>query len=288
LPAGSLPANAGAAYQFVRSELSKAGIATLDMDAALLLEWVTGLDRLAILSRPDAQLTDAQIQSLTEALNARLAGKPVHRLLGRRVFFGMQFDLSDETLEPRPDTECVVELALKALSNRKHDALSLLDLGTGSGIIAISLLSRFPNARAIAADISEDALATACGNAESNGVAGRFQALKSDWFDKVEDQFDLIISNPPYISSAEIASLSREVREHDPLAALDGGEDGLDAYRLIAGQARSHLREGGYLALEIGHDQRESVTGICVREGLIPVEAATDLGGNDRALLFGL
>lgn len=280
--------NAGAAYQFVRSELSQAGIETPDLDAALLLEWVTGLDRLAILARPESSLSQEQIQSLTAALNARLAGKPVHRLIGRREFFGMPFDLSDETLEPRPDTECVVELALKAFASRRREVLSILDLGTGTGVIAISLLSRLPNARAVAVDICENAMATAGRNAEINSVATRFQSLKSDWFDKVEGRFDLIISNPPYIPSAEIALLAREVREHDPIAALDGGEDGLAAYRLIAAQALNHLREGGYLALEIGHDQQQSVISICVREGFTLVKASKDLSGNDRALMFAL
>jgi release factor glutamine methyltransferase len=288
LAARSLPATAGAAYQTVRQSLARAGVATPDLDASVLVEWVTGLDRLAILARPAAPLTQVQVRSLGEALLERLAGKPVHRLTGRREFFGMPFELSPATLEPRPDTECVVELALAALEERRMEHLSILDLGTGAGVIAISLLSRLANARAVAVDLSADALAAAARNAELNGVGLRLRTLKSDWFEKVAGRFDLIISNPPYIRTAEIASLSREVREHDPLAALDGGEDGLEAYRQIAAQARSHLCESGYLALEIGHDQRDIVAGLCAREGFKLVEAATDLGGHDRALLFAL
>jgi release factor glutamine methyltransferase len=284
----SLPATVGAAYQTVRQSLAQSGIPTPDSDAALLVEWITGLDRLAILARPDAPLTDGQVKSMGEALFERLAGKPVHRLIGRREFFGMPFELSPGTLEPRPDTECVVELAHGALEKRRTEQLSILDLGTGAGIIAISLLSRLADARAVAVDLSADALATAARNAKLNGVGPRLHTLKSDWFDKVSGQFDLIISNPPYIRTAEIASLSPEVREHDPMAALDGGEDGLAAYRLIAGQARGFLRAAGYLALEIGHDQRDSVTDLCAREGFRLVEAAADFGGHDRALLFAL
>lgn len=288
MPPGSLPATAGAAYQFVRQQLSQANIAAADLDAALLTEWATGLNRLEIMARPETALTDSQSRSLVGGLDARLAGKPVHRLVGRRDFFGMPFELSDETLEPRPDTECVVELALRSLGGRLSERLFILDLGAGTGIIAVSLLSRLPNAQALAVDLSEKALATTQRNAEINGVVPRLRTLKSDWLEKVEGRFDLIISNPPYIKSPDIAALSREVREHDPMLALDGGVDGLAAYRLISVQALGHLHANGYLALEIGHDQRESVAGICVKAGFKLLEVARDLGGNDRALLFSL
>jgi release factor glutamine methyltransferase len=243
LPSGPLPPKAGAAYQALRGDFVSAGIATAELDASILLKEVAGFDRLAILARPDALLTEAQVQQLTAARDARLSGKPVHRIIGRRDFFGMPFELSDETLEPRPDSECVVELALAALEARRQEPLSILDIGTGTGILAISLLSRLANANALAVDVSENALATAQRNAELNGVAARFRVIQSDWFEEVRGKFDLIISNPPYIKAAEIAALSPDVREHDPIVALDGGADGLVAYRSIASRASAFLAD---------------------------------------------
>jgi release factor glutamine methyltransferase len=282
----TLPTQAGAAYRALRREFENAGIATPDLDASVLLEWTSGLDRLAIMTQPDRLLTGAQISQISQAREARLSGKPVYRITGRREFFGLDFELSKETLEPRPDSECVVELALSLRSAQTEKSLSILDLGTGTGILAISLLSRLPSSRAVAVDVSKDALSTAQKNAERNGVAERFDPLHSSWFENVKGKFDLIISNPPYIKTADISGLSPEVREHDPLLALDGGADGLAAYRLIASAAHDFLNGEGLIVLEIGHDQRESVTSIFEGSGFRLVEWVKDLGGNDRGLLF--
>jgi release factor glutamine methyltransferase len=281
-----LPAQASAAYQMLRRDFANAGVATPELDAYILTEWVTGFDQLALLTNPDRVLPASEVQQLTAARDARLAGRPVYRIIGRREFFGLGFELSEGTLEPRPDSECVIELALKALDGRQAEQLSILDLGTGTGILAISLLSRLPNADAIAVDISSDALSTATKNAELNGVAPRFQALQSNWFENVEGKFDLIISNPPYIRTAGISELSREVRDHDPILALDGGEDGLTAYRVIAANAHDFLVSGGVVVLEIGHDQRDSATTIFESCGFRLVKAIKDLAGNDRGLML--
>jgi release factor glutamine methyltransferase len=286
LPAVLLPAQAEAAYRALRQNFAQAGFTSPDLDASILLKWAAGLDRLAILARPQTLLTDAQITQLSKARDARLSGKPVHRITGRRAFFGLEFALSQETLEPRPDSESVVELALRALSERAGEPLSILDLGTGTGILAISLLSRLEKASAVAVDISAGALATARRNGELNDVRSRLRTLQSDWFENVQGTFDLIISNPPYIRTSEIAALSPEVRDHDPIAALDGGEDGLIAYHSIASAAQKFLAREGLIVLEIGHDQRKSVTAIFERSGLTLVDAAKDIGGNDRGLLF--
>jgi release factor glutamine methyltransferase len=281
-----LPSKAGEAYQALRREFADATIQTPELEASILMEWATGLDRLAVLTHPNTQLSPNQAEQLYAARDARLSGKPVHRIIGRRSFFGLEFELSKETLEPRPDSECVVELALSELSARMADELSILDLGTGTGILAISLLSRLPNATALAVDISQDALSTAQRNAEDNGVAARCQTIQSNWFENVQGKFDLIISNPPYIPTALISELSREVRDYDPLAALDGGADGMVAYRMIASRAQDFLESAGFVALEIGHDQRESVTSIFEGNGFRWIQGAKDLGGNDRGLLF--
>ena len=281
-----IPSNLGGALKHLRDAFSKAGVETPALDARLLLEWVTGADRLAVLTSPERDVDAGQAASLLDAMTRRLGGEPVHRIIGRRGFYGLEFELAPDTLEPRPDTECLVELVLKHLRGREGEALSLLDLGTGTGIIAVSLLANLPNARAVATDISPGALVTCGKNAAANGVLSRLTLLQSNWFESAEGRFDAIVSNPPYIPTEVIRSLSREVREFDPARALDGGAEGLDAYRALAEGAGAHMAVNGFVALEIGHDQRVSVSHIFEGAGFELVESAQDLGGNDRALLF--
>ena len=270
----------------MREAFLRAGLETPELDARLLLEWATGEDRLAVLKSPERKIDAAETAKLSDALRRRLAHEPVHRIMGRRGFYGLEFALSPETLEPRPDTECLVDLVLKHLKGRQGEAPSLLDLGTGTGIIAVSLLANLPNARAVATDISAGALAMCARNAVANGVSARLTCVQSNWFESVEGRFDVIVSNPPYIPTEVISGLSREVREFDPGRALDGGADGLDAYRALAEGAGAHLAEEGIIALEIGHDQRVPVSRIFEVAGFELSEFAQDLGGNERALLF--
>jgi release factor glutamine methyltransferase len=283
-----VPSDIGGALKHVRDAFAKAGIETPGLDARLLLEWATGADRLAVLTTPQREIDASQAGRLLDAMTRRLAHEPVHRIIGRRGFYGLEFELSPETLEPRPDTECLVGLVLKHLAGREEERLSLLDLGTGTGIIAISLLANLPNARAAAADISSGALETCGRNAAANGVSARLSGIQSDWFNAIEGMFDVIVSNPPYIPAAELSGLSPEVREFDPPLALDGGADGLDAYRTLAAGAAAHLAAKGLIAVEIGHTQRACVTQIFEDAGYSRIDAARDLGGRDRALVFGL
>ncbi len=281
-----IPSNLGSALRHLRDAFSKAGVETPELDARHLLEWAAGADRLAVLTSPERMIDSSEAARLQDAMTRRLAHEPVHRIIGRRGFYGLEFDLSPDTLEPRPDTECLVDLVLKHLRGREEEELSLLDLGTGTGIIAISLLAHLPNSQAIATDISSGALEMCGRNAQVNGVLQRLKCVQSNWLEAVEGRFDVIVSNPPYIPTGIISSLSREVREFDPALALDGGEDGLDAYRVIAESAAARLSDNGLVALEIGHDQRASVSGIFSEAGFVPLESARDLGGRDRALLF--
>jgi release factor glutamine methyltransferase len=281
-----VPPNLGGALKHLREAFSKAGVETPELDARLLLEWVTGADRLAVLTSPERNIGAVETAKLFDALQRRIAHEPVHRIIGRRGFYGLEFELSAETLEPRPDTECLVDLVLKHCKGREDEALSLLDVGTGTGAIAISLLANLPNARAVATDISFGALEMCGRNAEINGVLSRLTCVQSNWFDAVEGRFDVIASNPPYIPSEIISCLPREVQDFDPVRALDGGADGLDAYRALADGAAAHLAENGIVALEIGHDQRASVSRIFEVTGFALLEAARDFGGHDRALLF--
>jgi release factor glutamine methyltransferase len=222
-----------------------------------------------------------------DALARRIAHEPVYRILGHRAFYGLDLRLSPATLEPRPDTEALVDLCLPFLRGRVAAGnCRILDLGTGTGAIALALLSQIPEATAVGTDISAQALETAAANADINGMKDRFDPIVSDWFSAIEGQFSLIVSNPPYIPTEDIGMLAPEVRDHDPAKALDGGTDGLNAYRRIAAGAAGHLEAGGRVAVEVGFDQRRAVSAIFEASGLAPIESARDLCGHERALMF--
>lgn len=271
-----------------RQRLRNTGSDTADLDARLLVEHFSGTSRLDAITNPDRAIAPEIAAAVEKALARRMAGEPVHRILGFRDFYGLRFALSPGTLEPRPDTEILVDAILpflKSVSEAGH-VPRILDLGTGTGAIALALLSQVPTARAIGADVSDDALATAAGNAESLGLAGRFAARRSDWFSDVDEKFHAIVANPPYIPSEAMRSLSRDVRDFDPLRALDGGEDGLDPYRVIATQSAKHLERDGRVAVEVGFDQKEQVERLFSEAGYRLTQTGIDLGGHQRALVF--
>ncbi len=278
----------GDVHREARARLMTAGVETADLDARLLVEWVTGCDRLEMIRNPNHPIDEAVLAQLGTVLTRRINGESVHRIIGKRAFFGVELTLSADTLEPRPDTEALVELAIPFLRQRiaEHGVADLIDLGTGTGAIALALLDQFRQLRAVGVDISKGALDTARANAHLAGVSDRFATLCSDWFSEVTGSFDLIISNPPYIPSLEIAGLQREVVLHDPVRALDGGQDGLTPYRIIAGHSRQYLRQGGAVALEIGFGQRRDVEAIFARENFALMGVQKDIGGHERALLF--
>ncbi|TIT64389.1 MAG: peptide chain release factor N(5)-glutamine methyltransferase, partial [Mesorhizobium sp.] len=228
------------------------------------------------------------IVAIDAALRRRVAGEPVHRILGFREFYGLRLWLSPETLEPRPDTETLVEAILpfaKATAERQGEC-RILDLGTGSGAIALALLSAVPGAVATGVDIAAGALATAMRNARDLGLADRFETLESNWFAKVSGSYHVIAANPPYIPRQDIGNLQDEVRGFDPHLALDGGADGLDPYRIIAAEAAGFLETEGLVVVEIGHTQRIEVADIFTAAGYRLADKFRDLGGNDRALVF--
>jgi release factor glutamine methyltransferase len=270
--------------------LAEAGIADAALDARLLVEHVTGTSRTDAVLDPHRPLAPETVEAVQAALRRRLGGEPVHRIIGSREFYGLRLALSSATLEPRPDTEALVDLALpyvRAAADRSGEC-RLLDLGTGTGAVSLALLSQEPRATAVATDISGEALATARTNADMSGNAGRLRTLVSDWFSAVEGRFHIIVSNPPYIASKDIEYLEREVREHDPLAALDGGPDGLSAYRNIADGAATHLEPGGVIAVEIGYDQERDVEAIFAGKRFALDGTGRDLSGTSRALAFTL
>lgn len=271
-----------------RTRLRAAGVDTPELDARLLVEWATGTTRLHLISTPEMVIPSEIADKLGSILARRVAGEPVHRIIGSRAFYGLQFRLSAETLEPRPDTEALIDLVVPHLEKmvEANGIADILDMGTGTGAIAITLATRFERLRAVGVDIAPGALATARLNAHDTDVSSRFAALQSDWYANVRGRFDLIVSNPPYIPHHDIAELSREVREHDPLAALDGGSDGLDFYRALALGASDYLYKGGMIAVEIGAGQADDVERIFAQSDYQLKEVASDLGGHKRALLF--
>jgi release factor glutamine methyltransferase len=278
----------GALHREARARLAEAGVENAALDARLLVEHFTGTSRSDAIADPMREIDGTAAAAVKAALGRRIAHEPMHRILGRREFYGLDLRLSPATLEPRPDTETLVDLCLPFLKERAAAGRDcrILDLGTGTGAIALALLSQIPEATALGTDISAEALETALANADINGVKDRFDGILSDWFAAVEGRFSLIVSNPPYIPTRDIAGLAPEVKDHDPTRALDGGADGLSAYRRIAGGARRHLERDCRVAVEIGFDQRQAVTGIFEAEGFTLTESARDLGGNARGLMF--
>ncbi len=285
-----LPGTLGPLLRAARERLAAAGIADPALDARLIVEHFSGTDRTQAIAEPQRTVEASAVAAVDAALQRRLAGEPVHRILGYREFYGLRLELSAETLEPRPDTETLVEAVLPFVSAtaERLGECRILDLGTGTGAIALALLSVIPAATATGVDISQDALTTATRNAERLGLATRFEALHSDWFAKVSGRYHVIAANPPYIPSRDIGNLQDEVRDFDPHKALDGGADGLGPYRIIAVEAARFLQAEGRIAVEIGHNQRQEVTDIFKASGYVLAGAHRDLGGNDRVLMFEL
>lgn len=264
--------------------LRAAGVETAALDARLLTEGALGGPAVQIdLLAP---LDDAAAAILGGYAERRLSGEPVWRILGEREFWGLPFRLSPATLEPRPDSETLIEAAIETLRERRGEALSILDLGTGTGCLLIATLSEFPQARGLGIDLSQEACETAAANAALNGVADRAAFRQGNWTQGIAQRFDLILSNPPYIPGNEIAGLSPGVRDHDPLLALDGGADGLDPYRNFALSLPASLAPAGVIILEIGAGQEADVATLMQQQGLRYRGARSDLGGHLRALIF--
>jgi release factor glutamine methyltransferase len=264
-----------------------AAVEEAQTDARILVARTLGLNRAQIVSQGDRALSVQEAQTLSERTARRLAREPTSRILGRREFWGLDLIVTSAVLDPRPDTETVVELALDWITTRhlKNEKLRVLDIGTGSGALLLALLAELPSATGVATDISLDALKVARSNAQHLGFGERATFVACNFTSALRGPFDLVVSNPPYISSAEISTLAPEVRDHDPLLALDGGEDGLNAYRAIAADALRLLTPRGRLVVELGQGQAEPVSAIMRAAGLtIETPIRRDLAGINRAL----
>ena len=262
-------------------------IESAELDARILVGAALGLDLSGVIAAAGRPFTSDESIRLEDFTRRRLAGAPVARILGLKEFWGLPLELSAATLVPRHDTETVVELALEMLRAAPHPdrQLRIADIGTGSGAILLALLSELPDADGFGTDISVAALRTASANAARLGLAPRAVFVACDYAAALSGPFDLIVSNPPYIRSAEIAGLATEVRDHDPHRALDGGADGLDAYRALVPQAARLLAHGGALVVEAGHGQSGDIQGLMTAAGLTPDKPPkADLAGIRRAV----
>lgn len=243
-------------------QISTAGVSSAEKDARLLWSFTQG----------DPQQFDTLVRR-------RVAREPMSHLVGYRDFYKHRFLVSAAVLDPRPDTEILIEAALA------RPFQTVLDLGTGSGCILLSLLAEVEGAQGLGTDISQSALSIAAQNAVSLGVDNRARFIQSDWFNRIEGVFDLIVSNPPYIAQEEMAGLAPEVRDHEPSHALTDGSDGLSYYRTITSKFDMYLNAGGYLLVEIGPTQGAAVSQMLRAAGLINVEVLLDLDGRDRVVV---
>jgi release factor glutamine methyltransferase len=275
------------ARRTLAAQLKSAGDDEAELDARILLGAALNLDLTGIIAQASRKLTPAEAALLAQYARRRIAGEPVARILGQKEFWGLPLQLSPATLVPRPDTETVVELALQLLraGGELDRSLRIADLGTGSGAILLALLSELPAAKGFGTDISEEALQTAAANAARAGLSDRATFIACDYASGLAGLFDLIVSNPPYIRSSDIAGLAAEVANHDPLAALDGGADGLDAYRTLIPQAARLLAPGAVLVVEAGQGQSGLIEALMTAAGLTPATAPkADLAGIPRAV----
>lgn len=279
-------ASVAEATRLMAQAFRHAGIDSPEVDARALLGQALRLSRAQLISQSDRLLEAREVAAVSALAARRLRREPVSRILGEKEFWSLSLQVTPDVLVPRPDTETVVEAALDFVTRGglREEALRILDIGTGTGALLLALLRELPKASGIGTDISEAALSVARGNAERNALASRAQFLASDIAAGVAGPFDLIVSNPPYIVHADIATLDPEVRDFDPSLALDGGTDGLDVYRAIAAQAPLLLAPGGLLIVELGAGQEAAVRALFTIAGLTAGAARPDLAGIPRAL----
>jgi len=277
-----------AARRALAAQFRAAGLASPELDARLLVGHALGLDHAALAAADTRSLGADRETSIAALVQRRLAGEPVARILGYKEFWSLPLKIDAATLVPRPETETVVEAALAAIDRRgpRTRPLRIADIGTGSGAILLALMSELPHAFGVGTDISAGALAVARDNAHQLGLRARFIACNVAA--ALRGPFDVIVSNPPYIASADIPGLAADVRDFDPHAALDGGPDGLTVYRAIAAAVPTLLQAGGSVIVELGFGQAKPVTALFAAAGLVPSPPSNDLNGVPRALAASL
>jgi release factor glutamine methyltransferase len=271
------------AWQGAKQRLERAGLSGPVIEARLLVEAAADATRTDIVTDPHRALTPEQEHTLSDYLARRERREPVSHILGRKGFWKIMLQVNAQVLTPRPDTETVVDVVLQDFP--EHAPWSVLDLGVGSGAILLAILAERSAAKGLGVDVSEDALAVARDNAASLGLAPRIALLRGDWTEGLaRDSFDVVVSNPPYIATDIIETLEPEVRQYEPRLALDGGADGLDAYRRLAPEILRVLKPGGRFAVEIGYDQKAPVEALFREAGAQGVRTIRDLADRDRVV----
>jgi release factor glutamine methyltransferase len=265
--------------------LQAAHVESASLDARLLLEHALGLSREQLLFRLDDMLEQRHIDYFRELVACRTRRQPIAQIIGRREFFGLTFKVTSAVLDPRPDSETLIEAVIKRTRD-KQAPLTILDLGTGSGCLLLTLLYEFPNAKGVGVDTSRDAINVAKDNAVNLGLQSRAAFIQSHWCMAVEGTYDIIISNPPYIPAADISTLAPEVSQYEPKQALDGGADGLACYRVIVAALPKHLKKGGLAAIELGLGQAQAVERLAIDNGLKPLGIAHDIQGIARCIIL--
>lgn len=274
--------NLGAILKETADRLAKAGIETARLDARLLVCHATGVELSTLIGFPERDVSADQLAALETLVSLREQRKPVSQILGSKEFWSLDFMVTEDTLTPRPDTETLIDGVLKETPDDK--TISILDLGTGTGCILLSLLHDLPKATGVGVDISPKALVVAQQNAQTLKLADRVCFKESNWFEKVTGPFDIIVSNPPYIPDGDIKGLEDDVACHEPRLALAGGKDGLDCYRLIVNEAWNYLKPDGLIGFEIGEGQDKDIAGLLEQAGFSCIQTANDLAGIARCV----
>lgn len=279
----SLPHSLGELYKHLKLLLAQVSDVPA-LEARRMINHRCGIDWSDIAAFPEKFIEEDDLNKLEADIQARLNGKPLSKIYGVKEFWGLEFIVSEDVLDPRPDTETIVDIAVRKLGSKSGQRI--IDLGTGSGCLIISLLKEFPDSHGWAVDKSEAALEIARQNAEKHGVAERLTFIQSDWWHEIGEgeSFDLVVSNPPYIRASVIPELDTEVKNFDPILALDGGADGLQAYKIIFSKLFSHLKKGGLGLFEIGFDQADDVMRLGIETGLDVKMVHPDLAGQPRVV----
>lgn len=265
-------------------KLQQEHIESASLDGRILLEHVLGVSREQLLFSLELPITKEQYNRFGELVEKRAQRQPISQLIGKREFWGINFVVSENTLDPRPDSETLIEYVLESVKNRA-DNFRVLDLGTGTGCLLLSLLSELPAAKGVGVDYCDRALSVAKENAISLGFASRTDFINGDWCEKLEGEFDIILSNPPYIPTSVIPTLDPEVAEFEPMLALDGGEDGFSCYRKIMRSLPKILAKDGFAAFELGMGQQRELTEIALENSMEVVGAKNDLSGIARCII---
>ncbi|MDD3287629.1 MAG: peptide chain release factor N(5)-glutamine methyltransferase [Alphaproteobacteria bacterium] len=262
--------------------LEKAGVDNPVLDARLLIAYALDCDRLKLLMDVDRTLSDKEILKIETLIARRASHEPVARIFGKREFWGLNFDLNEDTLDPRADSETLIEAILRLTQTPPS---RILDLGTGSGCLLLALLSEYPQATGLGIDLAPGAVQQAKQNAKQLNLSKRAEFKVGDWLENISEKFDIIISNPPYIASTEIPDLMPEVRNHDPLRALDGGTSGLEIYKILIPQIPKFLNPGGMIVMEVGQGQANEVISMMQQAGLTKPSKHKDLAGIERCVI---